>query len=333
MNQPASAPIEAPVTVRQLLRAAELALAARDAFVPWGCMHEPDEGAKAANPDPVFAVTSVADTLPVLAAASPSPRLDAEILLAHVCKCSRVDLIRDCDELVTPENARLFQLAIEQRADGIPIAYLIGHKEFWSLDLEVSRDTLIPRPETELLVERALELLPVHDPCSVAELGTGSGAVALAIARERRKAAVTATDRSATALEVAQRNAARLGLRDIGFRTGDWVAALDETLFDLIVSNPPYIAEGDPHLQQGDVRFEPRLALVSGRDGLDAIRRIITDARTHLRRGGWLLLEHGMTQGASVRSLMLSAGYWEVVTYRDIAGLERVTQAQWNGVG
>jgi release factor glutamine methyltransferase len=331
MNQPAPA-APTTITVGQLLRAAEQALAARDAFVPWGCMHQPESAPTAVNPDPVFAVTSATDTSPVLATASPSPRLDAEILLAHVCKCSRVDLIRDCDQVVTLENAQLFQRAIEQRADGVPVAYLTGHREFWSLDLEVSRDTLIPRPETELLVERALELLPVHDPSSVAELGTGSGAVALAIARERRKATVTATDRSNAALEVAQRNAARLGLRDVGFRAGDWLAALDETLVDLIVSNPPYIAEGDPHLQQSDVRFEPRSALIGGRDGLDAIRRIVAGARVHLRRGGWLLLEHGMTQGASVRSLLLSAGYWEVVTHRDLAGLERVTQAQWNGV-
>ncbi|MGN6313584.1 MAG: peptide chain release factor N(5)-glutamine methyltransferase, partial [Rhodanobacteraceae bacterium] len=218
---------------------------------------------------------------------------------------------------------------IARRARGEPIAYLIGSRGFHALELRVSPDVLIPRPETELLVELALARIPVDAECRVADLGTGSGAIALSIARERPRARVLATDASGAALAVARDNARRLNLTNVGFAQGDWCAALgDGCDFDLIVSNPPYIAEDDPHLREGDLRFEPRAALASGADGLDAICAIVRDARAHLRGGGWLLLEHGFAQGAQVRALLQESGYREVFTERDLEGRERTTGAR-----
>lgn len=332
MNDPATTVDLKPMTIGELLRAGQQALARRDAFVPWGCMHDPQAAVEPApGDDPAFAVTLARDVSPVSAAGTPSPGLDAEVLLASVLACTRADLFRDRDRRVDDALVAPYRRLIEERAHGMPVAYLTGRREFWSLDLLVSRATLIPRPETETLVERALSVLPTREKRRVADLGTGSGAVALAIASERPHFEIVATDISGSALTVAMANARRLDLTNVEFVQGAWFAALDATPFDLIVANPPYVAEKDPHLEQGDVRFEPRRALVSGSDGLEALREIVTGSRAHLRKNGWLMVEHGMTQGASVRSLMLASGFWEVATHRDLAGLERVTQAQWRG--
>lgn len=205
------------------------------------------------------------------------------------------------------------------------MAYLTGMQGFHALELRVTPEVLIPRPETELLVELALRKIPAGAESTVADLGTGSGAIALAIAQARPLAHVVATDVSHAALHVARGNAGSLGLRNVVFAQGDWCAALGDVRCDVIVSNPPYVADDDPHLDEGDLRFEPRAALVSGVDGLDAIRAIVRDARAHLRDGGWLLLEHGFDQGAAVRELLASRGYAGVFTERDLEGRERVS--------
>ena len=222
-----------------------------------------------------------------------------------------------------------FQRLLEGRIAGQPVAYLTGTRGFWSLELEVTPDTLIPRPETELLVELALARLPQGSGVRVADLGTGSGAIALAIASERPRASVVATDASQAALTVARRNAAGNGITNVEFRHGSWFVPLANERFDLIASNPPYIAEGDPHLEQGDLRFEPAAALSSGRDGLDDIREIVSRAGVHLTAGGWLLLEHGLDQGTSIRELLESAGFVEVATERDLESRDRVTLGRW----
>ncbi|MCC6714038.1 MAG: peptide chain release factor N(5)-glutamine methyltransferase [Gammaproteobacteria bacterium] len=257
-----------------------------------------------------------------------SPRLDAELLLAGARRCSRAALFSDRDEAPAPEVADLFLRWIAERARGLPVAYLLGRREFWSLRLEVTPATLIPRPETELLVERALELVPEGVSFRVADLGTGSGAIALAIASERPSATVVATDRCEAALAVASRNAARLGIRNVTFRTGSWFGPLAGETFDLIVSNPPYVEPGDPHLREGDLRFEPISALVGGPEGLEAIREIARDTYRHLSPGGFLALEHGVEQASAVRQLMIVTGYRAILTYRDLAGGERVTLGQ-----
>lgn len=254
-----------------------------------------------------------------------SPRLDAELLLAGARRCSRAALFSDRDEAPAPEVADLFLRWIAERARGLPVAYLLGRREFWSLSLEVTPATLIPRTETELLVERALELMPDRASFRVADLGTGSGAVALAIASERPSVTVVATDRCEAALAVATRNAARLGIRNVTFRGGSWLGPLAGETFDVIVSNPPYVDPTDPHLREGDLRFEPLSALVGGAEGLEAIREIARNAYPHLSPGGSLALEHGAEQGAAVRQLMVGTGYRAVLTYWDLAGRERVT--------
>ncbi|WP_460831992.1 peptide chain release factor N(5)-glutamine methyltransferase [Lysobacter humi (ex Lee et al. 2017)] len=249
---------------------------------------------------------------------------EAELLLGHVLSRPAAWLFAFGDAAVDASVAADFLCMVDRRADGEPVAYLTGHRGFWTLDLVVGPATLIPRPETERLVELALERLPAC-PRAVADLGTGSGAIALAIAAERPQARVVATDASADALEVARRNAAAHGLSQVEFREGDWLAPLAGERFDLIASNPPYIAEGDPHLVQGDLRHEPMSALASGADGLDAIRRIVADAPGHLEPGGWLLLEHGWEQGAAVRALLEAAGFIDVGTHPDLERRDRVS--------
>ena len=256
---------------------------------------------------------------------SESARLDAELLLCHVLGVNRSWLYAWPDKTLEVNQQQRFDELIIRRAAGEPIAHILGEREFWSLTLQVTPDTLIPRPDTELLVEQALRLLPEDAALRVADLGTGSGAIALAIARERPRCSVVATDLSAAALAVAQANAARNQISTVEFRLGRWCEALGSEQFDLIVTNPPYIAADDPHLAQGDVRFEPRSALVSGRDGLDDIREITHDARSHLGTGGWLLFEHGYGQGGAVREILLKNGFEKVTTWRDLAGHERVT--------
>jgi release factor glutamine methyltransferase len=252
-------------------------------------------------------------------------RLDAEILLSHVLDKPRSWLIAHADDTLLPDYAVAYALLLEQREAGEPVAYITGRRGFWSLDLDVTPATLIPRPETELLVELALERLPTDRPCHVLDLGTGSGAIALAIARERPAAQVTATDASGDALVVAQGNARRHHIGNISFVHGDWFAPLGDKRFDVIVSNPPYIESSDPHLQQGDLRFEPMSALASGIDGFDDIRRIIRDAGLHLLPGGWLLFEHGWQQGDTARALLRDAGFVELSTVRDLEDRDRVS--------
>ncbi|WP_445144474.1 peptide chain release factor N(5)-glutamine methyltransferase [Dyella sp. Tek66A03] len=252
-------------------------------------------------------------------------RLEAELLLVHVLDKPRSWLIGHADEALDASHATRYAALVERRRHGEPVAYITGRRGFWSLDLEVTPATLIPRPETELLVELALDKLPAKKPSRVADLGTGSGAIALAVARECPHALVVATDASTEALAVARRNAERLGIANVTFAQGDWLAALADQRFDLIVSNPPYIEAGDPHLAQGDLRFEPFSALASGRDGLDDIRRIVADARAHLEAGGWLMMEHGWHQGEAVRSVLLGAGYAEVFTAVDLEQRDRVS--------
>lgn len=252
-------------------------------------------------------------------------RHEAELLLLHVLDRPRSWLFAHATDPVDAGDAAAFHALLARRVAGEPVAYLLGHRGFWTLDLAVSPATLIPRPETELLVELALARLPPHTPLTVADLGTGSGAIALALAIERPQATVIATDLSAAALAVAQVNAIGNGLQRVSFREGAWFAPLGGLQFHLIASNPPYIASDDPHLQQGDLRHEPASALASGVDGLDDIRRIVADAPVHLLPGGWLLIEHGWEQGAAIRALFTQAGFVQVSTERDLEQRDRVT--------
>ncbi len=252
-------------------------------------------------------------------------RGDAVVLLAYALARTPAWLYAHGDaEIQTDEQSR-YEGLIARRAQGEPVAYLTGRRGFWSFDVMVTPDTLIPRPETERLVELALERAPPTQGLRIADLGTGSGAIALALAYERRDAEIIATDVSAAALNVAAANAHALGLHHVRFRQGVWWAPLQGERFDLIVSNPPYIGEDDPHLQQGDLRYEPAAALSSGRDGLDAIGILVNEAPAYLRNGGWLLLEHGWRQGEAVRMLMTKAGFVSVHTAQDIEGRDRVT--------
>lgn len=255
---------------------------------------------------------------------SESPRRDAEILLEHVTGKARTYLLAFGETLLTPEQEAQLAALLARRKTGEPVAHLTGEREFWSLPLYVSAATLIPRPDTECLVEQALARLP-DGPCRILDLGTGTGAIALALASERPDCQVTAVDVMPDAVALAQRNLARLGFSNVQINQSSWFSALAQHTFEMIVSNPPYIDEHDPHLSQGDVRFEPLTALVAANDGLADIEHIITTAREHLVPGGWLLLEHGWTQGAAVRALFSSAGYASVETCRDYGGNERLT--------
>ena len=257
--------------------------------------------------------------------ASIDARREAVLLLQHVLCVSEAWLVAHTDDPVDGPQATAFQELVERRAQGEPIAYLTGTRGFHALDLRVTPAVLIPRPETELLVDLALARIPEDTDRVIADLGTGSGAIALAIAKARRRTRVLATDVSESALDVARANASGLGLRNVEFAQGNWCAALGNARFDVIVSNPPYVAEGDPHLGEGDLCFEPPLALSSGADGLDAIRMIAREAGTHLRAGGWLLLEHGLGQGPQVRALLAAHDYSRIFTEHDLEGRERVS--------
>ena len=251
--------------------------------------------------------------------------VDAEWLLAHALGRPRAWLYAHADDKVDAGTQARFAELIARRAAGEPVAYLTRSRGFWSFDLRVTPDTLIPRPETELLVELALARLPETAALRIADLGTGSGAIALALARERPCAHVFATDISEAALAIACENAAALAIGNVRFGSGSWCSALAGGPFDLIASNPPYIADDDPHLAAGDLRFEPLGALASGQDGLGAIRAIIRGAPAHLVPGGWLLLEHGVAQGSAVRALLHAAGFIDVGTARDLEDRDRVT--------
>ncbi|MGY1459679.1 MULTISPECIES: peptide chain release factor N(5)-glutamine methyltransferase [unclassified Luteimonas] len=254
------------------------------------------------------------------------PADEAALLLLHVLDRQHAWLFAHGDAVVAPGAGVRFQALVARRSAGEPVAYLLGRRGFWTLDLAVTPDTLIPRPETELLVEQALARLDPGTPARVADLGTGSGAIALAIASERPLAQVIATDRSDAALAVARGNAATHGLDGrVEFRAGDWFVPVAGERFHLVASNPPYIAEDDPHLGQGDLRHEPHAALASGPDGLDAIRVIVAAAPAHLVAGGWLLLEHGFDQGPAVRALLRARGFDGVATVCDLEGRDRVS--------
>lgn len=260
-----------------------------------------------------------------LQTSSDSARLDAELLLAESLRCSRLQFITDSNRLLKAEEFSHFQSLILRRKLGEPVAYLVGHKEFWSLPLKVTRATLIPRPETELLVELVLQLYPKnHSMLRLADLGTGSGALALALSRERPSWEIYATDESEAALSVAAQNAASLGLTALRFLQGSWCKALPALLFDVMIANPPYLSESEWEAAPL-LHFEPSSALVSEEEGLKDLWILIEEARSFLRRGGFLLLEHGFEQGLAVRQRFLELNYQEVATYKDLAGKERVS--------
>lgn len=259
----------------------------------------------------------------------PTARLEAQLLAAHALDVARSWLIAHADHPLGARQQDDLHALLRRRLTGEPIAYLLGRREFYGLDLAVTPAVLIPRPDTETLVEAALERLSAQRPVRVLDLGTGSGAIALALACHRPRAEILAVDSSAEALAVAKANARRLGLDNVRFLQSDWYARIGVKDFDMIVSNPPYVADGDPHLQQGDLCFEPAAALCAGTDGLDAIRSIVAGAPARLTPGGWLLLEHGHDQAEACRGLLAEAGFDAPFTLPDLAGRPRVSGARW----
>lgn len=253
-----------------------------------------------------------------------SARLDAELLLCTVLQIERGQIYSRYNSDIPSDKIHTFRLLLDKRKEGCPVAYLTGHREFWSLDLHVNQHTLIPRPETECLVEAVLTAIPANAEYSIADLGTGSGAIAIALASERPACIVTAIDTCDCALTVAKLNAEHHNLNRIRFKQSNWFSDIQNT-FDIIVSNPPYIRSGDEHLHTGDVAHEPVLALDGGKDGLNAIRIIITRSDDYINPGGLLFIEHGYDQGGSVRELLKQHGYTGVKTLPDYAGLERIT--------
>ena len=257
--------------------------------------------------------------------ASTSSRLDAELLASHVRGCDRIAIYRDPNAPVTTRQRQFFAKLTAARALGQPIAQLIGGTEFWSLPFAIDTNVLIPRPETESLVATALELIPTTRASVIADLGTGSGAVAIVLALERPQAAVIATDLSRQALTIARRNREVHKVPHVLLLRANWMAALVDSKFDLIASNPPYVCCDDPLLLNSDIRFEPHEALAAGADGLDHVRTIVDEAPRRLKRGGYLLIEHGYNQAHEVRQLFAGRGFQGITTNRDLAGIERVT--------
>lgn len=250
--------------------------------------------------------------------------IDARVLLAHVLDCDSAYLAAHGETHMAPEACERYFAAVGRRAAGEPVAYITGHREFYGLDFRITPAVLIPRPESELLIELAIADMPERAAWEVLDLGTGSGCLAISIARERPRARVLGIDRSASAIALAQENAERLGVPGVAFEASDWFEALAGRSFDLIVANPPYVAADDPHLAQGDPRYEPQAALVGGADGLSAIRHIVQRAPRYLRNGGRILFEHGHDQGARCRALLAAAGFRSITTARDLGGHERV---------
>lgn len=280
------------------------------------------------------APTSIADCLKLaanLTDVSDSPRLDVELLLSHTLQQPRSFLYTWPQRTLEQEQLTAFQALVRRRKQGEPIAYLIGVKEFWSLPLAVNASTLIPRPETELLVETVLELLPASDETtfSILDLGTGSGAIALAIAHERPQWRVVAVDKHSDAISLALSNKERLGISNIDIFQSDWFGELRDETFDIIVTNPPYIDVKDPHLQQGDVRFEPHTALVSADHGYSDIKHLADHSRNFLRSGGWFVAEHGFQQAAIARDFFSVLGYRSITTRQDLNGNDRLTLGQY----
>jgi len=264
----------------------------------------------------------------ILSTCQPTARIDAEVMLCYVLNKSRTFLHTWPEQQLSPRKQRLFKRLVSRRAEGEPVAYLIGQREFWSLQLTVTPDTLIPRPETELLVEQSLELIPENSQLNIADLGTGSGAIALAIASERPDCKVTAIDNSLAALNVATENAAQLKVTNINFLHNDWLHNSKPSPFDIIISNPPYVRSDDPHLNEGDLPFEPLTALASGADGMTDIKKIAHQAWLHLKDKGWLLLEHGFDQHATVSEILRQQGYQNIEGFRDLSGNDRVIRAR-----
>ncbi|HEY9210678.1 MAG TPA: peptide chain release factor N(5)-glutamine methyltransferase [Methylotenera sp.] len=252
-------------------------------------------------------------------------RYESQLLLQHVLKVNRAWLIAHENGDLAADIQREFDTLIQRRIGGEPIAYILGSREFYGLNLAVTPATLIPRPDTEILVDIALEKIPANQTAQILDLGTGTGAIALAIAQQRPQAQVTGVDASKTALEVATSNSQRLHIANSHFILSDWFNNLNDTRFDVIASNPPYIEEADAHLKQGDLRFEPISALASGADGLDDIRRIIDGCLIHLKPQGWLMFEHGYNQAESVRELMAETGLIAIETFKDLGDNDRVT--------
>ncbi len=278
----------------------------------------------AGNPE-ITVSRTLARARAALEATSGTARLDAEVLLAQALGWSRVRLLAHSGASLDPARACRFEALVERRRDGEPIAYITGRREFWSLDLAVTPDTLIPRPETEHLVEAVLGVVAEDGTATIADVGTGAGTVALALALERPRSFVLGSDHSAVAVAVARANAVRLGAGNVSFIVADACAALAPRRWSVIVSNPPYVAEHDPHLLTGDVRFEPRAALVAGPRGLAMLETLARQGPARLTDGGWLVLEHGHDQGPAVRALLSRAGLGAIETIRDLSGNERVT--------
>ena len=262
---------------------------------------------------------------------SDTARLDVAVLLAHALERDKTYLYTWPDRELTAAQQQVFESLLAQRQKGVPLAYLVGEKEFRSLSIKVSSDTLIPRPDTELLVQLGLELFASDSPRTIADLGTGTGAIALALAHERSRWQVLGADISPQIVALAEQNRVAFQLMNLRFVVSDWCSALPKQAFDLILGNPPYIAADDPHLLCGDVRFEPKTALVSEEDGLHDIKCIATQAKDHLKLQGFLLLEHGCQQAQAVREILSAAGYSNMKTFQDLAGLDRATQCQWRG--
>ncbi len=280
-----------------------------------------------AAPAPIYQLRRSARTR-LTAAGYDSAALEVDLLLGAATGLERTQLIARSDAGLSAPQQQLFEQLMARRLAGEPIAYLLGRREFWSLELHVSPATLIPRPETETLIEQALNSLPASTALRVADLGTGSGAIAAALARERPEWSLIGIERDAKALAVAALNAEQLKLDNLNLLQGNWSSALGDASVDAILSNPPYVREDDPHLMEGDLRFEPAIALIAGEDGLDAIRIIMADAPRCLRPGGLLAIEHGWDQGSSVRALMQAQGLASIETLCDLGGQERVTWAR-----
>jgi release factor glutamine methyltransferase len=277
--------------------------------------------ADASASEPAFSVAP-GSAIAALLKDAPLDPLETRILIMHALQLSRVQLITRAERLLNQEEAQRLTALFQRRIQGEPIAYIVGNREFYGLAFAVTPAVLIPRPDTELLVDLALQRLPQNG--RVLDLGTGSGAIAIAIAHTRPDASVTALDVSADALEIARRNAATHGV-NVNFLLSDWYDALTGQRFDIIVANPPYIVAGDAHLSQGDLRFEPLAALTDHADGLSALRSIIAGAAAQLESGGWLLVEHGYDQAANVRDLLAAQGFGDLQSWKDLTGIERAS--------
>ncbi len=271
----------------------------------------------------------VEDAAAILSVGADSPRLDAELLMGMILRKPRSFIIAHGEDVLDREQAARFEALVRRRFSGEPIAYISGIREFWSMPLRVTRHVLIPRPETELLVEKALARTPDEEGTRVLDLGSGSGAIALAIARERPKAEVIGVDNSPEAIRIAKLNATVLKIGNVRFLESNWFDAVRGEKFHTVVSNPPYVINRDEYLMAGDLRFEPQDALAGGDDGLECIRAIIDRAHNYIVRQGWMLLEHGADQRRAVNRLLEAQRYYDIRCYQDLAGLDRVTECRF----